>query len=316
MCPRICLTTLTSAPDAFAGRVKLKTWRHAALGEAENKSVPDRTAGDWLCSVRDNVSPLLPSTIPQVPTASQDIHRHVLSHLSSARAATYLAATTSATEAVKLYRWNTEASGALHEVLGVVEVVVRNAIDGQLRAWNSTRPARPGSPPYTDEWIANPARPVWDFLNPKQRGGGRHSAYQSALGRALSDRDARRASHPRAGAPVTHDDLVAHLTFGTWVSLLPRRQLNGTVGPPGNVVLWKQALCKAFPNHPNPTVIRFWLSNLRTARNRLAHVEPLLDFDLIGLNRMAIRVVRAIDTPVGDWLAGISRVAEVVKRRP
>lgn len=39
-----------------------------------------------------------------------------------------------------MYRWNLELSGAIHESLGVVEVVMRNLIDAQLRMWNRSSP--------------------------------------------------------------------------------------------------------------------------------------------------------------------------------
>ena len=262
------------------------------------------------------MSLLLSNIIQHVPATHQDINHVIISQLSPARALTYTAATMSEAEAVKLYRWNMELSGALHEVLGVVEVVVRNAMDSQLRAWNQTQPPRSGSPLYTGNWIENPARPLWGILNPHQRGSVRHSAYRTALSRAMIDRDVRSAAHPRRSAPITHDDLVAHLSFGTWVSLLPRRQLNGQIGPNGSLVLWTQALAAAFPNHPNPTVIHHWASTLRVVRNRVAHMEPLLDIDTIGVNRMAIRLVKAVNQPVGDWMAGISRVPDLVRRRP
>ena len=189
-------------------------------------------------------------------------------------------------------------------------------MDAQLRSWNAAQPPRSGSQPYTAEWIENPAKPLWEVLNPKQRGGNRYSAYQTALERATADRNTRLATHARRAAPVTHDDLVAHLTFGTWVGLLPRRQLSGHLGPAGNVVLWNQALMRAFPNHQNPTVISYWLSGLRLVRNRVAHMESLLDVDAIRVNRTAIRLLRAVDSTLGDWLSGISRVGQVAGRRP
>lgn len=251
-----------------------------------------------------------------MPVAPQDIDHVTLRCLSAARMTPYLAVTASETDALRLYRWNVELSGALHQMLGLVEVILRNAIDGQLRVWNAAQPSAFGII-YTDRWIESPARPLWAILNPRKRGStARHSTYLTALARAEDDRRARIATHPRRSAPVNHDDLVAHVTFGTWVRLLPRRQVNGRIGPGGQLVLWNNALKSAFPNHPNPTVIWNWAASLHALRNRVAHQESLIDIDAVRLNRMAIRLVKAIDNSVGDWFAGVSRVAGVVHRRP
>jgi len=236
--------------------------------------------------------------------------------MSAARTAPYLAAAGTAPQALQLYRWDLELSGACHEVLGVVEVIVRNALDDRLRRWNAAQAPAFGVT-YTAQWLENPARPLWAILNPSRAGSTvRHSTYLTAMARAEADRDARLSTHPRQNSPITHDDLVAHVTLGTWARLLPRRQANGQIGPPGQVVLWNNALRAAFPNHPNPTVVWNWLDRMRWLRNRVAHHECLLGADAVALNRMAIRLVRAIDGVVGDWLAGISRVPDVVKRRP
>ncbi|UGT69143.1 hypothetical protein LTT66_02720 [Nocardia gipuzkoensis] len=61
-------------------------------------------------------------------------------YLSSPRMAPHLTAASGDRDlALALYQWNLQLAAALQEVLGVVEVVVRNAIDEQLRAWNPTR---------------------------------------------------------------------------------------------------------------------------------------------------------------------------------
>ncbi|WP_185973218.1 hypothetical protein [Aeromicrobium piscarium] len=117
-------------------------------------------------------------------------------------------------EAVALYRWNAHMSAALHESLGLVEVALRNAIDRELRVWNQRQPPAFDTT-YDDAWVENPSRPLWAILNPTQRHGGRRSIYQAAFRRALQSRDRRDHGHPRFGAPITHDDVVAHITFGT-----------------------------------------------------------------------------------------------------
>lgn len=229
----------------------------------------------------------------------------------------YRACTNSEREALALYRWNMTLSGALHESLGLVEVVLRNAIDRRLQLWNSSQPAAQGVSSYGTNWVETPARPLWAILNPPGRGGTRHSSYRTALNRANKDKDLRDPTHPRHGIEVTHDDVVAHLTFGTWNSLLPRqRDLRGQLQPASQKVLWDNALNLAFPHHPDALVIRYWVDRLHRLRNRVAHLEPLIATDVASYHRTAARLLRAIDPAVGDWYAGSSRVLPVLRQRP
>ncbi len=57
----------------------------------------------------------------------------------------------------------------------------------------------------------------------------------------------REAGHPRKGAEITHDDLLAQITFGVWTKLLPSRNLKDT-NYRARRVLWTQALRHAFPH--------------------------------------------------------------------
>ena len=246
----------------------------------------------------------------------------VTDHITGARLSTYLAATGSDVgAALGLYRWNIELAGAMYEALGVAEVFLRNAVDAQLRVWNAAQPPHTGRGiTYNHEWVKTPAAPLWGVLNPRRRGGaGNYSAYLDAYQRAEKDRDARTPGHRRHGHAVDHDDVVAHLTFGTWNVLLPRK--NSSTAPPGlkprpQATLWNAALQYAFPNHPDPAVIKFWVERLHSIRNRVAHMEPLLDIDPMGYHRTVARLLKAIDPALTDWYTANSRIPEVWRRRP
>lgn len=240
----------------------------------------------------------------------------VLPGLSNARIAPYRAATKSDTEALALYRWNMQLAGELHQTLALAEVVLRNALDPQLKEWNVRQPPTRGIT-YTEEWVKHPSSPLWGILNPKIRGSNRrHSAYETAFGRAEQDRDLRDPAHPRRGIEVTHDDVVAHLTFGTWNALLPKQYPNGKLGPAPQRVLGEQALRHAFPGHPDPAVVKFWVDRLHRLRNRVSHLEPLIRTDVPSYHRTAARLLRAIDSNIGDWYSGTSNLTTVWNNRP
>lgn len=214
--------------------------------------------------------------------------------------------------AIALYRWNLELSVAFLEILGPTEVIVRNAIDRELRKWNQSRPKR-GSIHHREEWVFDPAPQL--------------SMLKTALGKAISQahRSAslRWASHPRANASVTHDDVLAQLTFGTWHRMLPSSQ-------PGNKrkqLLWNHALVRAFPyasaNSANQILeesgeqlVYSKLRNLSHLRNRAAHMEPLLEVKVSRRLKDTYDIVRYIDPGMRDWIRAISRVDEVHSRDP
>lgn len=93
----------------------------------------------------------------------------VAGHLSAPRLKPYVAAAGSVSQAMRLYRWNLELSGAIHEALGVVEVTMRNSIDMQLQIWNQGRPAPIGSLPYGTNWVERPA-PARGAAEPERPG--------------------------------------------------------------------------------------------------------------------------------------------------
>lgn len=62
--------------------------------------------------------------------------------------------------------------------------------------------------------------------------------------------------------------------------------------------------------------VRVWVDRLHGMRNRVAHHEPLILTDLIAYHRIAARLVRAIDSDLGSWVAGVSRIPAVARSKP
>lgn len=226
-------------------------------------------------------------------------------------------------DAVRMYRWNLEMSGALHEALGLAEVFLRNAIDRELRVWNAAQPLRRGSPTFGPEWVKNPAGPLYAVLNPPSSGKSKYrfSTYDDARKRAQKDLTERPLGHRRHGHPVDHDDLVAHMTFGTWKKLLAKKNAAhpSGVGPYAQRRLWTEAIVRAFPHHPSPAVIYYWVDRLHTLRNRVAHAEPLCDTDVMSYHRTIVRRGGGkspidLDVEIAGPISRVERVNEVLDR--
>ncbi len=82
----------------------------------------------------------------------------VLHHrISPERLAPYIRETPTLHEAIRLYRWNIDLSGAVYEDLHVFEVVLRNAIDEQLCNWNATQPEPESGQLHSSDWLLDPS---------------------------------------------------------------------------------------------------------------------------------------------------------------
>lgn len=214
--------------------------------------------------------------------------------------------------AMSLYRWNIELSVAFLEILAPTEIIVRNAIDRELRLWNQSR-RKPGGIHYSEYWTADPA-PQLSMLK-KPLDNARFQARKSA--------SSRTESHPRYNSEVNHDDVLAQLTFGTWHRLLPS-------GQPQNKrkrQLWDHALVNAFPFAAGNSVdeilkisgeqmVYVRLRNLSQLRNRAAHLESLLEVKVSRRQKEVFDLIRYVDPGMLGWVREVSRIAEVDSRRP
>lgn len=251
----------------------------------------------------------------------------LVDHIGPARFATYQGfAGGRDYDALQLYRWNLEMSGALHQALSLAEVALRNALDRELQKWNAAQPPRTTTVKgtttttvYATNWVEAPAGPLWAIMNPKRRNSsGHYSTYHDALSRAQRSLQARPPGHRRHGVPIGHDDLVAHMTFGTWKKVLPIKDLSHAsgIGPHAQRQLWTQGVLNAFPHRQHPTVIAYWVDRLHALRNRVAHLEPLCDVDVMSYHRTIAHLLRAIDPSASEWYGGISQVPDIWRARP
>ena len=190
-------------------------------------------------------------------------------------------------KALTAYHHNLRVSGAVYEDLAIVEVALRNAMDEHLRQWNAAQTDSTGMSlgPY---WLFTPARLLQRLL-------------QSDLAKAAARVRGSGQSQP------THDDMLTHLTLGTWRYLLPDAD-------PGKQYLWSAALRRAFPYLVGPprritdAVTGIWL-----LRNRVAHLEPLTKVSALQRQVRNMRfVLRSIDPALEVWLEAATRLPTVL----
>lgn len=206
---------------------------------------------------------------------------HVATALSAERLTPYVRATNgSLAEAVRLYEWNLAVSGALYEALGILEVVLRNALSEQLAAHHGT---------LAGHW------------------------YDAPLGvlsvQATDDIGAARNRVVKLRRGESPGRVIAELNFGFWKFLLARRY---------EATLWTGYLRHAFPNlrPQNRATVYGALDALHTLRNRIAHHEPIHKRNLSTDMLTIYRVLDWIDPEVRAWAIGLSRLQPLITARP
>jgi hypothetical protein len=203
--------------------------------------------------------------------------------LSIERLGGYLEATAGDLDAaIALYEWNCAISAALFEVLGDVEVIVRNALHDSLTAWHA-RSRLEG------EWYEN--------------------AHGLLAAQGVLDIAHAMLRLQRRRKPVSPGAVVAELNFGFWRYLLTKKYSS---------TLWPVVGREAFPemNHQQPRSLWSRMARLHDLRNRIAHHEPIhwrhVDRDLTD----CMMVIRAVCPEVEAWSRGRARVLQVLALRP
>ena len=209
--------------------------------------------------------------------------------------------------ALNLYRWSVQLSSSIQETLGLTEVLLRNAIDEQLQKWNNKQLGK------TTSWLLEPpATPLRSLVSRKR---------EEALRRAHSSARLRTAGHPRYSAQTTHDDVLAHTMFGMWKDILPNHTPQSNLNSQKNrnrTQLWKEAVCQAFVYSEDPDGRKtFWrVYHLHGLRNRVSHMDSLLNVDVSDTINDAFNLVESINPQLQQWLSGTSTVRSVLRERP
>lgn len=215
-------------------------------------------------------------------------------------------------KAEKLYRWNSELSGVLHEQIGIFEVIVRNAMDRSLSAWCQTHY---GTGDWTSDQI--PSNDV-HVLVAKPLRRAREQAVQASHN--------RRPGHPRKGVTPGHDDVVAQLTLGSWSTLLGESPACSTnVKKTAAKNLWSDAFGSSFSVSPAASStasenqrreIGSKLQRITELRNRVAHHENLLEVRAKSRLNDMIAVITALDPRAVHWFINGNKVRSVAGADP
>lgn len=187
-------------------------------------------------------------------------------------------------------------SAAFWEVIVLAEVAMRNAMHDRL------------SDAYGPVWYDN--RTILDDRSLR------------AIGEAK-----RRAARGLAnGVEPTPSKVVSEISFGVWVALLDRGGQSTAVGQRLRYhdTLWLPALQHAFPAGPgHQRKTNRGVRIVQSLRNRIGHhekvfKEPFKDsqLTLAELHDHCIHVTGWISADAAAWATSISRVPELLTRRP
>ena len=206
----------------------------------------------------------------------------------------------------ELYLWAADLAGALFSTIAFVEVGLRNAMDRKLRAWNDQQ-----GMDYGEDWaLRKGAAPLlYDLVT--------HKSLAVAQNFAREQSRLRPKTHPRRLAAVTHDDVVSHFMFGTWVYLIKPRVWDQ---PQQCQQLWQECLSDAFPYADSSDSGRERLADqldrVRKLRNRVAHHENLLSVDIRWRLRDMLGILALIDPKLPDLAMQGNRVRSLVRTDP
>jgi len=231
------------------------------------------------------------TTQPPPPTPAQPAPGPWVERwLSQPRHAVYIAAASGDPRlALDLYEWNAEISSALLRDLAHLEVALRNAYDRALSArW-------PGPPHWTTAGL-----PAFAPLYRTRRGG--------RVDVNVKTRESlQRAVDSAGGLAAPPGKVVAELMFGFW------RFLSSSAH---EKTLWVPALHRAFASGTDRRDIDRPVGRLHGLRNRVAHHEPLLHYDVAGRVADAVQVATLIDAELGQYLAATTRVTTLLANDP
>ena len=176
-------------------------------------------------------------------------------------------------DAVQLYEYNLALSEAFYTPLQTLELILRNAINIQCIKLEG------------ECWYDSTRL----ILNDTQK---------TKIKKAKLDLDNERKL-------LTHDNLTAALNFAFWTGMLGKDYEN----------LWQQHLYKIALSYDGKGRRRKALStplqSIRVLRNRIAHHEPIIGWDIEKQHNNIMRMIGLLNSDALEWCKKVSRFDEV-----
>ena len=220
--------------------------------------------------------------------------------LSAPRYAVYLSATVGDRQrALDLYEWNAEISSALMHDLAHLEVGIRNAYDQALTNYAQ----------FARHWTISPQQvfaPVYRTKRVQDPTTGRRVPHRVDVNRKPRD-DLQRAISDAGGPQAPSGKIVAQLMFGFW------RYLSSSAH---EVSLWRPYLHHAFPSGTSRTEVDVRMGDLHRLRNRVAHHEPLLTWNIARAHQQLIELTTLIAPELGKHVLSSSKVTTLLAAKP
>ena len=284
-CPREVSEQRLAQADVSFGGERLKAWDETQRDlQVADPSLFDLTLNTARLSSR-TVAALVARTmaLEPVPNASIGVVTRRARHLfGRPRFIGYLQHCGGNEQAaLEFYRWNNAISAAMWEVIGYLEIALRNALAARMTD-RHRRMRRRGS------WLDDPNRELdpnsWDDILRARRRVVRQSK------------------------PASDGQIIAELSFGFWRYLLARRYSSN---------LWPD-LASAFPHAPDRAreTVELPVIRLHDFRNRLAHHERIWTAPLRELHGEMLRLLAYIDQDLSCWVADQSSVNELLRSCP
>lgn len=109
--------------------------------------------------------------------------------------------------------------------------------------------------------------------------------------------------------------------FGMWKDILPNHAVDANPNELANknrTRLWQEALSYAFPHAEDPNGKEtYWrVFHLHGLRNRVSHMDSLLNVDVGSHMKDAFDLIESISPDLRSWLSGTSTVTSILRERP
>lgn len=203
--------------------------------------------------------------------------------LSVERIKTFETVTSNLEEALKLYQWNAEVSGALLPTLHICEVTIRNAISDVLEIVYGARWA------WEQVFISSLPNPRFGYNARKDLENARRNA--CSIGKVIPE-----------------------LKFVFWQKMFTSRH---------DVRLWDIHLDATFPNLDKSKTIQerreliyCSLEDIRKLRNRIAHHEPVFIRNLHSDYQTTLSLIGYRCKVTAEWLDGHQTATACIARKP